>query len=166
LPNEPRWLPIDAVIEKNRLEVEETGERHFLRDTGLLEGALARPQNAFAHGEEDIVILAVRLLAAIAQAHAFEQGNKRTAFGAMWHFLRLNGYDRAASPLRHRAPAVIPLHRPPLARRFRAHDAADIASGRAILLPPVRFGGLGSRLRFPRSRPTEAAFVFQGPNFP
>jgi death-on-curing protein len=93
LPNEPRWLPIDAVIEKNRLEVEETGERHFLRDTGLLEGALARPQNAFAHGEEDIVILAVRLLAAIAQAHAFEQGNKRTAFGAMWHFLRLNGYD-------------------------------------------------------------------------
>ncbi|HXC29755.1 MAG TPA: type II toxin-antitoxin system death-on-curing family toxin [Stellaceae bacterium] len=93
MPNEPRWLPIDAVIEKNRLEVEETGERHFLRDTGLLEGALARPQNAFAHGEEDIVILAVRLLAAIAQAHAFEQGNKRTAFGAMWHFLRLNGYD-------------------------------------------------------------------------
>jgi death-on-curing protein len=93
LPNEPRWLPIDAVIEKNRLEVEETGERHFLRDTGLLEGALARPQNAFAHGEEDIVILAVRLLAAIAQAHAFEQGNKRTAFGAMWHFHRLNGYD-------------------------------------------------------------------------
>jgi death on curing protein len=33
------------------------------------------------------------LLAGIAQAHAFEQGNKRTAFEAMWHFLRLNGYD-------------------------------------------------------------------------
>jgi death-on-curing protein len=93
LPNEPRWLPIDAVIEKNRLEVEETGERHFLRDLGLLEGALARPLNAFAYGEEDIVALAVRYLAAIAQAHAFEQGNKRTAFGSMWHFLRLNGYD-------------------------------------------------------------------------
>jgi death on curing protein len=86
LPNEPRWLPIDAIIEKNRLEVEETGERHLLRDIGLLEGALGRPQNAFAYGEEDIVVLAVRLLAAIAQAHAFEQGNKRTAFGAMWHF--------------------------------------------------------------------------------
>jgi hypothetical protein len=37
LPNEPRWLPIDAVIEKNRLEVEETGERHLLRDIALLE---------------------------------------------------------------------------------------------------------------------------------
>ena len=93
MPNEPRWLPIDAVIEKNRLEVEETGERHLLRDIGLLEGALGRPQNAFAYGEQDIVALAVRLLAAIAQAHAFEQGNKRTAFGSMWHFLRLNGYD-------------------------------------------------------------------------
>jgi death on curing protein len=93
LPNEPCWLPIDAVIEKNRLEVEETGERHFLRDRGLLEGALARPQNALAYGEDDILVLAVRYLAGIAQAHAFEQGNKRTAFGSMWHFLRLNGYD-------------------------------------------------------------------------
>jgi death-on-curing protein len=95
LPNEPRWLPTEAVIEHNRLEVEETGERHFLRDRGLLESALARPQNAFAYGDEDVVVLAVRLLAGIAFAHAFEQGNKRTAFEAMWHFLRLNGYDLA-----------------------------------------------------------------------
>ena len=93
MPNEPCWLPIDAVIQKNRLEVEETGERRFLRDIGLRDGAIARPQNVFAYGEEDIVVLAVRLLAGIAQAHAFEQGNKRTAFGSMWHFLRLNGYD-------------------------------------------------------------------------
>ena len=75
--------------------MEETGERHFLRDLGLLDGALARPQNAYTYGEEDIVVLAVRLLAAVAFAHAFEQGNKRTAFEAMWHFLRLNGYDLA-----------------------------------------------------------------------
>lgn len=34
-------------------------------------------------------------MAGIAQAHAFEQGNKRTAFAAMWNFLRLNGYDLA-----------------------------------------------------------------------
>ena len=88
-------MPIETVIEHNRLEVLETGERHFLRDRGLLESALAHPQNAFAYGEEDVVVLAVRLLAGVAQAHAFEQGNKRTAFEAMWHFLRLNGYDLA-----------------------------------------------------------------------
>ena len=76
------------MINYNRLEVEETEETHFLRDRGLLESALARPRNAFAY-EEDIVALAVRLLAGIAQAHAFEQGNKRTAMEALWHFPRL-----------------------------------------------------------------------------
>jgi hypothetical protein len=32
------------VIEHNRLEVEATGERHFLREFGLLESALARQE--------------------------------------------------------------------------------------------------------------------------
>ena len=92
MPNEPNWLPIEVVIDHNRLELAETGEPHFLRDVGLLESALARPRNAFAYGEEDIVILAVRLLAAIAQAHAFD---KRTAFAATRLFLSANGYDTA-----------------------------------------------------------------------
>jgi len=38
-------------------------------------------------------VLAVALMAGVARAHAFEQGNKRTAFGAMRLFLRANGYD-------------------------------------------------------------------------
>jgi len=82
-----RWLPIEVVAELNRTLVAMTGERHFVRDRGLLESALARPQNAFAYGEDDIVVLAVRLMAGIAQAHAFEQGNKRTAFGSLRLFL-------------------------------------------------------------------------------
>lgn len=93
MPNEPSWLPIEAVIEHNRLEVEATGERHFVRDRGLLESALARPRNFFGYGEEDIVVLSVALMAGIARAQAFEQGNKRTAFAAMRLFLRANGYD-------------------------------------------------------------------------
>lgn len=114
MPNEPVWLPIEVVIEHNRLELEETGEQHFLRDCGLLESALGRPQNASAYGAEDILALAVRLLAGIAQAHAFEQGNKRTAFGAMWHFLRINGYDLAIEDSQVWADEVIALieHRP------------------------------------------------------
>lgn len=95
MPNEPRWLPIEAIIEHNRLETEVTGERHFLRDRWLLESASARPRNFFGFGEEDIVVLAVVLMAGIARAHAFEQGNKRTAFAAMRLFLRANGYDTA-----------------------------------------------------------------------
>jgi death-on-curing protein len=95
LPNEPNWLPIEAVIEHNQRELAETGENHFVRDHGLLESALARPRNAFAYGEEDIVVLAVVLMAGIAQAHAFEQGNKRTAFAVMRLFLQANGHDTA-----------------------------------------------------------------------
>ena len=75
MPNEPHWLPIDVLIEHNRLETQATGEPHFLRDRGLLESALARPRNFFSFGEEDIVALAVLLMAGIARAHAFEQGN-------------------------------------------------------------------------------------------
>lgn len=93
MPNEPHWLPVEIVIEHNRLELAETGESHFVRDLGLLESALARPRNFFGYGEEDIVALAVALMAGIARAHAFEQGNKRIAFAAMRLFLRVNGYD-------------------------------------------------------------------------
>lgn len=93
MQNEPQWLPIEAVIEINRAEVLETGERHFVRDFGLAHSALARPRNAFAYGEEDLVVLAVALMAGISRGHAFEQGNKRSAFAAMRLFLRINGYD-------------------------------------------------------------------------
>jgi len=95
LPNEPNWLASEALIEHNRLELSETGETHFVRDHGLLESALARPRNAFAYGEEDMVILAVILMAGIARRMLSNQGNKRTAFAAMRLFLRINGYDTA-----------------------------------------------------------------------
>ena len=95
MPSEPQWLPVEVVIEHNRLELTETGERHLLRDPGLLESALARRRNFYGFGEEDIVVLAVALMAGIARAHAFEQGNKRTAFGVLRLFLRANGYDTA-----------------------------------------------------------------------
>jgi death-on-curing protein len=100
---------VETVIEINRAVVAITGEPHFLRDPGLLEGALARSRNAFAYGEEDIAALAVRLLAGIAQAHAFTQGNKRTCFVAMVQFLNVNGYDLAITDTQRWADAVIAL---------------------------------------------------------
>jgi len=109
LPNEPQWLSAETVIDINRTVVEITAEPHFVRERGLLESALARPQNAFAYGEEDILALAVRLLAGIAQAHAFAQGNKRTCFVAMVQFLNINGYDLAIDDTQRWADAVIAL---------------------------------------------------------
>jgi death on curing protein len=109
LPSEPVWLSIDTAIEINERLVAATGEQHFLRDQGLLEGAVARPHNAFAYGEDDLVVLAVRLLAGIAQSHPFEQGNKRTAFVAMVQFLISNRFDVAFDDTEFWADAVIAL---------------------------------------------------------
>jgi death-on-curing protein len=107
LPNEPRWLSVEAVIEINRRLVAITGEHHLLRDRGLLEGALARPQNAFAYGEEDVIALAVRLMAGIVHSHAFEQGNKRTGFVAMVQLLMENGFDVTFEDARPWAEQII-----------------------------------------------------------
>jgi death on curing protein len=109
LPNEPQWLPVEVIIEHNRLELAETSERHLVRDIGLLESAMARPKNFFSYGEDDVVVLAIALMAGIARAHAFEQGNKRTAFAAMRLFLRANGYDTSFDDTTSWADAVIAL---------------------------------------------------------
>lgn len=100
---------METVVEINRKVVALTREPHLLRDRGLLESALARPQNAFAYGEEDIATLAVRLLAGVAQAHAFAQGNKRTCFVAMVQFLNANGYDLMIEDSERWADEVIAL---------------------------------------------------------
>jgi death-on-curing protein len=109
LPNDPRWLPTEVVVEINRTVVTRTGERHFLRDSGSLDSAMARPKNAFAFGEVDIVALAVRLLAGLSQAHAFEQGNKRTSFIAMVEFLMINGCDLGIDDMISWADEVVAL---------------------------------------------------------
>jgi len=53
--------------------------------------------------------LAVRLLAGVAQAHAFEQGNKRTSFVAMTELLMINGYALVIEDSQPWADAVISL---------------------------------------------------------
>ena len=73
------------------------------------ESALARPRNFFGFGEEDMVVLAVSLMAGIARAHAFTQGKKRTCFVAMVQFLKINGYDLAIEDSRPWADQIIAL---------------------------------------------------------
>jgi death-on-curing protein len=81
-----------AAIRFNQRAVAETGEPYFIRDAGLLDSALARPQNHWAYGEDDLALLATSLLLGIARNHPFGQGNKRTAFAAAEYFLYLNGW--------------------------------------------------------------------------
>lgn len=69
-----------------------------VRDVGLLESALARPQ-ASAFGEEAYSTLhekAAALLESLARNHALIDGNKRLAWVATRLFLILNGSDARA----------------------------------------------------------------------
>jgi death on curing protein len=94
LPSEPLWLTVETAIAFNRALVVQTGEPHFVRDAGLLEGACARPQNMWVYGGvEDILVLASALAFGIALNHPFEQGNKRTGFACAIDFLETNGIE-------------------------------------------------------------------------
>lgn len=78
------------------------GGAHGLRDTSLLESALARPQNLYAYGEQEIFQLAASYAEGIARNHPFVDGNKRTAFQTAYQFLKDNNYQlQAAEGVEH-----------------------------------------------------------------
>lgn len=62
-----------------------------IRDQGMLESALYRPQQREIYGEPDLCELASAYLFGIAKNHPFVDGNKRTAFAAADLFLYFNG---------------------------------------------------------------------------
>jgi death-on-curing protein len=70
-----------------------------LRDEGLLESALTRPQMAAYYEGADIVRQATLLGTGISQAQAFLDGNKRTAFQTLDAFLWVNGWEYVGDPL-------------------------------------------------------------------
>jgi death-on-curing protein len=69
-------------------QIDRYGGSHSLRDPGLLEAALYRPQTGFY---ADLVEEAVALWESLSQNHAFIDGNKCVAFAAMQTFLVING---------------------------------------------------------------------------
>ena len=70
-----------------------------LRDEGLLESALTRPQMAAYYEGADPIRQATLLGAGISQAQAFLDGNKRTAFATLDAFLWVNGWEFVGEPL-------------------------------------------------------------------
>lgn len=66
-----------------------------VRDLGLLESALQRPQTGYY---KTLSLQAAALLQSLAQNHAFVDGNKRVAFATTAIFLRMNGYRLKLNP--------------------------------------------------------------------
>jgi death-on-curing protein len=70
-----------------------------LRDEGLLESAVMRPQMAAWYEGADLIRQGALLAIGISQAQAFVDGNKRTAFATLDAFLQVNGWEITGDPL-------------------------------------------------------------------
>jgi death-on-curing protein len=90
---EPRWLDLNIVLDFHTEQLALFGGPDGIRDLGLLESALTRPQNKFAYGETGLAALAAAYGFGIARNHPFVDGNKRTALASLIVFLNLNKFD-------------------------------------------------------------------------
>lgn len=93
------WISRTLALAIHDRQLAEHGGGTGVRDDGLFEAALARPQQRHAYGDPppDLADLAASLAFGLARNHPFIDGNKRTAHVCYRVFLRLNGGDLAAS---------------------------------------------------------------------
>jgi death-on-curing protein len=93
----PVWLARTVVLAIHTECLRAHGGADGVRDEGLLESALARPQHAAAYVDADLCRLAAAYAVGIARNHPFVDGNKRTALLAATVFLERNGLRFTAS---------------------------------------------------------------------
>jgi death-on-curing protein len=88
-----RYLTPQEVLFIHARLIATTGGEHGIRDLGLLESAVARPQATFDGVDlyPDLFLKTAALIESLSQNHPFVDGNKRTAITAAALFLRLNG---------------------------------------------------------------------------
>jgi death on curing protein len=88
------WLTIDMVEGFHRESLAHFGGSDGLRDRGLLESALARPENILAYEPDaDVFRLAAAYGHGLVKNHPFIDGNKRTGTLAAVVFLGINGVE-------------------------------------------------------------------------
>jgi len=90
LPGERvQHLSVDEVLAIHERLLQAFGGPGGVRDLGLLESALHRPQTGYY---ADLVAMATALFESLLMNHPFVDGNKRVAFFTTDVFLRLNGW--------------------------------------------------------------------------
>ena len=95
--SEPRWVRHDVAIAIHERVLADYGGQSGIRDSGLLESALARPQHIHAHDNPDLASLAAAYATGIIRNHPFVDGNKRVGFMAAYVFLAFNGVTLTAT---------------------------------------------------------------------
>lgn len=95
-----RWISKTALCLLHDETLAIHGGSAGLRDEGLLESALARPENRHHYeNSDDVFALATNYAYGIAKNHPFVDGNKRAAFAAAGLFLSMNGYQLTADKI-------------------------------------------------------------------
>jgi death-on-curing protein len=91
-------LGVEIVREIHAEAIARFGGSDGVRDTALLESAVAAPQASFGGSSpyRDLVEVAAAYLFYICRNHPFVDGNKRAALGCCLVFLRLNGIEPIA----------------------------------------------------------------------
>ena len=89
------FLSVDEAIEIHQRLIDRFGGSPGIRDSGMLESALYRPQTGYY---EDLPALTAALFQSLLMNHAFVDGNKRAAFFMTDTFLRLNGWSLSVNP--------------------------------------------------------------------
>ena len=87
----PIWLNREDCLAIHEMMLAQHGGLAGVRDEGLLESALSKPQNLFAYSSPILTDMAASYAAGIILNHPFLDGNKRTGFMLAATFLEVNG---------------------------------------------------------------------------
>lgn len=90
-------MPAVAMAAHAEQIAEHGGGGDALRDHGLFESAMARPQQLAHYGSPDAAALAAAYAYGLARNHPFVDGNKRIAAVVSETFLMLNGHILTAT---------------------------------------------------------------------
>jgi death on curing protein len=93
----PRWIEEREVLAIHDRLLAAHGGAAGLRDSGLLQSALARPRQHYTYSSPNMIELAAIYATAVVKNHPFVDGNKRTGFTLGVVFLELNGFEFRAS---------------------------------------------------------------------
>ena len=88
------YIRVDDILAIHADQIARYGDGEGIRDPGLLEAALFRPQAGYY---PTLIEEAAALWESLSQNHPFVDGNKRTAFAATYVFLAINGLDITAT---------------------------------------------------------------------
>ena len=89
----PKLLTVDQVLALHKMQIEQFGGSHGVKNEGLLLSALAQPESGFgdSYFHKDLFEMAAAYLFHLVKNHAFHDGNKRIAALTAAVFLEVNG---------------------------------------------------------------------------